>query len=230
MVEYELSDGVATITMDDGRANALSPSLQAAIHRALDRAAADGAAVVLAGRDGQFSAGFDLEVMAAGGAAAVDMVIGGFELGLRLLDLPRPTVIACTGHAIAMGAFLLLAGDYRVGAAGPFRIAANEVAIGMTMPHTPIELMRLRLHPSAVQRSAVLAEVFDPIGAATVGYVDHIVEPDRVMDDARAAARSFLDLDASAHARTKRRVRGPAVDAIRTAIERDRTELTSLLG
>jgi enoyl-CoA hydratase len=100
----------------------------------------------------------------------------------------------------------------------------------MTMPHTPIELMRLRLHPSAVQRSAVLAEVFDPIGAATVGYVDHIVEPDRVMDDARAAARSFLDLDASAHARTKRRVRGPAVDAIRTAIERDRTELTSLLG
>jgi enoyl-CoA hydratase len=91
MVEYELSDGVATITMDDGRANALSPSLQAAIHRALDRAAADGAAVVLAGRDGQFSAGFDLEVMAAGGAAAVDMVIGGFELGLRLLDLPRPT-------------------------------------------------------------------------------------------------------------------------------------------
>ncbi|MCB0968265.1 MAG: hypothetical protein KDB37_15645, partial [Ilumatobacter sp.] len=99
MVEYELGDGVATITMDDGRANALSPDMQESIGAALDRAAADDAAVVLAGREGRFSAGFDLSVMSAGGQAVVDMVIGGFDLSLRLLEWPRPVIVGCTGHA-----------------------------------------------------------------------------------------------------------------------------------
>jgi enoyl-CoA hydratase len=229
MVEYELDGRVATITMDDGKANALSPPMQAAIHGALDRADGDEAAVVLAGRPGRFSAGFDLQVMAAGGSGTVDMVVGGFELAARLLERQRPTVVACTGHAMAMGAFLLLSGDFRVGATGDFKIAANEVAIGMTLPFAPIELMRMRLQPSAVQRSAVLAEVFDPIGAATVGYLDRIVEPERVVPTAQGLAASYLQLDETAHRATKQRLRTAALDAIRAAIERDRIALTEAL-
>lgn len=229
MVDYELDGRVATITMDDGKANALSPSMQAALDEALDRADRAEAAVVLAGRPGRFSAGFDLQVMAAGGSGTVDMVVGGFELAARLVERSRPTVVACTGHAMAMGAFLLLSCDYRVGAAGEFKIAANEVAIGMTLPFTPIELMRLRLHPSAVQRSAVLAEVFDPIGAVSVGYLDRIIEPDRVVPTAQQLAATYLQLDETAHRATKQRVRGAALDAIRAAIERDREQLTTAL-
>lgn len=229
-VAYELADGVATITMDDGRANALSPAMQHAIHAELDRAEADGAAVVLAGREGRFSGGFDLSVFNDGVEATRDMVIGGFELALRLLEFPKPTVVACTGHAMAMGAFLLLSADYRVGAAGPFKIAANEVAIGMTLPYTPIELMRLRLSPSAVQRSAVLAEVFDPIGAVTVGYLDHIVEPEAVLASAQDAAARFLQLDQGAHAATKQRVRADVLGAVREAIAADRAGFDRMSG
>lgn len=230
LVHYELNDGVATITMDDGKANALSPAMQQAIHGALDRAAADEATVVLAGRDGRFSAGFDLQVLAAAGQEAVDMVIGGFELAVRLLERDRPTLIACTGHAMAMGAFVLLAGDERIGAAGAFKIGANEVAIGMTMPFFAIEMMRFRLSPAGVQRSAVLAEVFDPIGAVTVGYLDHIVDPGHVVPVAQERAAAYLHLHPRAHRETKHRVRGDVIVRLRDAIERDRQDLLAAMA
>lgn len=230
LVRYELGDGVATITMDDGRANALSPSMQHGIHEALDRADADDAVVVLAGRDGRFSAGFDLQIIAAAGQDSIDMVIGGFELAVRLLDRARPTVVACTGHAMAMGAFLLLAGDDRIGAAGAFKIGANEVAIGMTMPFFAIEMMHLRLTPSGVQRSAVLAEIFDPIAAVSVGYLDHIVDPDHVVSVARERAAAYRQLHPRAHRETKQRLRGDALDRLRDAIALDRAGLSAALG
>lgn len=230
MIHDELVDGVTTITMDDGKANALSPTMQEAINECLDRADAAEAAVVLAGRDGRFCGGFDLQVMSDGGEATVGMVIGGFELALRMLERPQPTVIACTGHAMAMGAFLLLSSDHRIGAAGPYKIAANEVAIGMTLPHTAIELMRLRLTPAALQQSAVLATTFDPESAVVAGYLDRVDQADNVVAAAREAAAGFLALDARAHRSTKRLVREPAAAAIRGAIDRDRNELTNLFN
>ena len=230
LIRYEASGGVATITMDDGKANALSPAMQLAIGDALDRADDDDAAVVLAGRDGRFSAGFDLQVMAVGAQESVDMVIGGFELAVRLLERHRPTVIACTGHAMAMGAFLLLAGDDRIGAAGAYKIGANEVAIGMTMPYFAIEMMRSRLSPSGVQRSAVLAEVFDPIAAVSVGYLDHIVEPQHVLPVAQERADAYRRLNQRAHRETKQRIRGDLIARLRGAIEADRRGLLAMLG
>lgn len=230
MIHYDLTEGVATITMDDGRANALSPEMQHAINDALDRAADDDAAIVLAGRDGRFSAGFDLSVMSSGGQAVVDMVIGGFDLSLRLLEWPRPVVAACTGHAMAMGAFLLLSCDERVGADGPYKIAANEVSIGMTMPHTAVALMRMRLTPPAFQRSAILSEVFDPVGAAGAGYLDRTAAPEQVVGEAQVRAAAHLALDARAHRDTKRRVRESGLEAMRAAREADRAELTTLFS
>lgn len=129
LVSYQLRDSIAVVTLDDGTVNVLSQQMLGDIDGALDRAAADGATVVLTGRPGVFSAGFDLRVLRAGGEEALALLRAGFELAARVLSFPEPVVIACTGHAIAMGAFLLLSGDYRVGAAGPYKITANEVAI-----------------------------------------------------------------------------------------------------
>src|SRR5580765_5811092 len=120
LVTYVLGDGVATITMDDGKVNVMSNAMQAEINAALDQAIDDGAIVVLAGREGVFSAGFDLPTLRGGGDDGLRMVRGGFELAHCVLGFPLPVVMACTGHAIAMGTFLLLSGDYRVGAEGPF--------------------------------------------------------------------------------------------------------------
>jgi enoyl-CoA hydratase len=153
LVRYEVADRIATIAMDDGKVNALSPAMLAELNAALDKAEADRAAVVLTGREGVFSAGFDLTVLRAGGPAAVDMIRAGFELSLRMLSFPTPVIIACPGHAIAMGVFLLQSGDYRIGATGDYRIVANEVAIGLTMPHAAVEILRQRLTPACFNRA-----------------------------------------------------------------------------
>jgi enoyl-CoA hydratase len=229
-VTYSLAEGVALVALDDGKANALSPAMQAEIHAALDRAAGDPAgALVLAGRAGRFSGGFDLKVMGTAGAEAAAMVRGGFELAERLLTFPKPVVIACTGHAVAMGAFLLLAADWRVGTAGPYKIAANEVAIGLIMPRGAVELARQRLTPAHLHRSLLLAEEYAPEGAVAAGYLDELAPEGEVEAAARRAAARLAALSRPAFHATRERTRGPALAALRAAIEADDADLSALL-
>ncbi len=220
-----------TITMDDGKANALSPSLLADLGRALDRAAADvegGGAVVLQGRDGVFSAGFDLNVLRGGGPEASDMVLTGFATAARLMSFPAPVVVACTGHAIAMGAFLLLAADYRIGTHGTYRVAANEVAIGLTLPRSAVVLLEARLTPAAFQRAALLAESFGPDDAVAAGFLDRVVEPgDAPVAAANVAAELNERLVAAAHAESKLRARADVLARLHAAISADAEDLRS---
>jgi enoyl-CoA hydratase len=229
IVSYEAHDAIATVTLDDGKVNAMSVAMQTAIHSALDRAEADQAVVVLTGRAGVLSAGFDLQVLAAGGEAARAMLRGGFELSARMLAFPRPIVIACTGHAIAMGSFLLLSGDFRIGTTTPCKITANEVAIGLTMPHAALEILRQRLTPAAFVRAATLAEVFTPTSAEAAGFLDQVVASEDLTTATLAAAARFAGLDRAAYAATKRRSRSRLLDDLRAAIERDAEEFAARL-
>jgi len=224
-VHYEQSERVARVTMDDGKVNVMSLAMQKALHLALDRAEAEEAVVLLTGRPGVFSAGFDLVTLRAGGTKARDMVIGGFELSERMLSFPTPVVIACTGHAIAMGAFLLLSGDYRIGPDGPFRFQANEVAIGLTMPRAAVEILRQRLTPSCLTRAVTMAETFRPEDAVAAGFLDEVVAGGEVMERAEAVADQATALDGGAHRSSKLIVRHQSLEALRTAIEADRAEL-----
>lgn len=223
LVSYHEAGPAAIVTMDDGKVNALSMAMFGEVNAALDRAGQAGATVVLAGREGIFSAGFDLKVLRAGGPQAAALVQAGFELSARLLAFPAPVVVACTGHAVAMGAFLLLSGDFRIGAAGPYRITANEVAIGLTMPRAAIEICRQRLAPAHLSRALILAEVYSPADAGPAGFLDRTLPPGEVVPAAQAIAGQLSRLDRAAHAATKQRVRPLA--AIRQAIEEDRGAL-----
>ena len=169
---------------------------------------------LLSGRDGVFSAGFDLGVIRGGGDDAVSMVRGGFDLAHRMLSFPTPVVVACTGHAIAMGVFLLLSGDYRVGADGPYKLMANEVAIGMTLPRAAIEILRQRVTPAHFNRAAILAEAYSPANAVEAGFLDQVVEPSRVLAVSGEMATAFAKLDLAAHAATKMRLREQTLAAI----------------
>ncbi len=228
LVSYQLQDSIATVTLDDGKVNVLSRQMLRDIDDALDRAAADGAVVVLTGRPGVLSAGFDLRVLRAGDEeAAADLVRAGFELAARMLSFPRPVVIACTGHAIAMGAFLLLSGDYRVGAAGPYKITANEVAIGLTMPRPAVEICRQRLTPAHFNRAVVNAEVHAPDAAVEAGFLDRLVDETQLAGAAREVAEQLRTLDLAAHAATKLRARDTTLAAIRVAIDLDYAAVTT---
>jgi enoyl-CoA hydratase len=221
LATYRLEDSIATITMDDGKMNVLSVDMLSAVAAALDRAEADRAVVILTGRDGVFSAGFDLRVLAAGGRSAYEMVRMGFELAERLLAFPAPVVLACTGHALAMGAFLLLSGDYRLGAAGPYRIGANEVAIGITMPFFGVEMCRQRLAPAHFHRAVANAEIYRPEEAVAAGFLDRAVPAPQLDDAARSTAAELARLDLGVHAASKLRARDSALKAVRAAIDAD---------
>ena len=218
---YQLKDSVATITMDDGKVNVMSVAMLSALNAALDRALEDRAVVVLTGRPNTFSAGFDLKTLTAGGADAQKMVTMGFELGHRMLSFPTPIVVACTGHAIAMGVFLVLAADYRLGADGPFKIGANEVAIGITMPHFGVEICRQRLAPAHFNRAVIFSEMYSPTDAVPAGFLDRVVPAADLQNEAQKLAAALTKLNMTAHAASKLRLRDQTLKAIRAAIDAD---------
>ncbi len=217
LVRYEVAHGIATITLDDGKVNALSPAMQAAINGALDRAEADGAVVVLTGREQTFSAGFDLR---AAPEEWPEMVAGGGELAARLLGFPCPTVAACNGNAIAMGAFLLLSCDVRVGAEGPFRIGLNEVAIGLTLPWFGVECARHRLTPPYFDRCTVTGAFLEPGEAVAAGFLDRVVPAEGVAAAASGEAQVLTTIDRNAHSATKLRTRERAIAGVEDGVAR----------
>ena len=215
---YELTDGIATITMDDGKVNAVSPDMSTELLGHLDRAEAEEAkVVVLTGRERTLSAGFDLKVEPAGWPA---MMAVGARLSARMLSFPRPVVVACPGNAIAMGAFLLLSADYRIGADGEGRIGLNEVAIGLTLPWFAIEIARHRLPRPAFDRCTVTGVLLDPQEACAVGFLDEVVSADQLQDATLTAARQLATINAAAHAATKLRIRREVLAGIEDGIAR----------
>lgn len=183
--------GVVEVHLDDGKANAISPTVVRGLHDALDRAETDGKAVLLVGRPGRFSAGFDLSVMQEGPDEARRLVGSGAELALRIYEFPMPVVMACTGHALAMGAILLLAGDLRIGTEGDFKIGLNEVSIGMPVPIFGTELARDRLTPRHFTRAVSHATIYSPTDAVKAGYLDEVAAPEALLDVARERAREL---------------------------------------
>jgi len=221
LVTFRQHDDHSTIVLDDGKVNVLSLAMQAEIAAALDQAQRAGTPVVVTGRAGTFSAGFDLRTLRGGGTDAAAMLRGGFELALRLLEFPLPVVAACSGHALAMASFLLLSVDYRIGADGQYRIGPNEVAIGLVMPMTAVEICRARLDPVHFDRAVNSAEIFDPAGAVRAGFLDVVVDESELAAAASAKAAALGTLDLAAHAATKLRSRAASLAAIRRGYEED---------
>ena len=224
-VSYGLKDGVAQIVLDDGKVNVMSTTMLGEIAAAFDRAETEAEIVVLrSARPGLFSAGFDLKVFAAGDAAkSLDMVRAGAELALRLMSFPHPTIGVMEGHAFPMGTFLLLACDVRLAARGPHRMGLNEVAIGIAPPSFAIELARSRLHPAWLSRTVTLGEMYEPDDALTAGFLDRVVAPEKVGPALEEIITAFRAIHRPSHATAKKRLRQPAVDAMRAAIDRELT-------
>jgi enoyl-CoA hydratase len=213
---------VAVIDIDDGKANALGFDVLAGIQAALDRAEAEAGAVVLAGRPGKFSAGFDLSVMTGSPEGARDLLGQGAELGLRLFEFPRPVVLAVTGHALAMGGILLCCADIRIGADGPFKLGLNEVAIGMPVPSFAVEICRDRLSKRAYTQAIQLARIHDPAQAMDAGFLDEVVAPELVRDRAVEVAAELADrLHAGPFRATRRTIRGELAGQVREQLAAD---------
>lgn len=219
LVQYDLRDQVAILRMDDGKANALSPAMLAALGAALDRAQAEARAAVFFGRPGRFSAGFDLKVMMSSPEAAVGLVKAGGELFLRLLLFPLPVVMGVTGHALAGGALLSACGDVRLGARGDFKLGLNEISIGLPVPILAHELARMRLDPRRLEEATLRATIYSPEEAQVVGWLDRVCAPEVLEAEVMAEAGRLLSFAGPHYALTKQTLRREAVRYISESID-----------
>lgn len=216
---YELRDNVASITMDDGKVNAVTPALAEELMAAIARAETEAGAILLAGREGKFCAGFDLKTIQGGDSAAASALLNqGGAVALRLMESPLPTIALCTGHALAMGALLLLACDTRIGVEGNFKIGLNETAIGMPLPVFGVEIPRVRLANNALTAAVVQSRLYDPVAAVSAGYLDMALPASDAAEQALQVARQLGGLPGKAYAANKRSVLGNAIDIIKPTL------------
>ena len=224
LVSYAFADGVATLTMDDGKANAMGPAMQAALNAALGRAEADKAFVLLTGRPGVFSGGFDLSVFKAGDPQVTfQMLTGGAQLAQRVLSYPHPVVAACSGHAMAMGLFLLQCADVRIGLNAGATFQANEVLIGMTLPYFALEVIRERV---ATPHLHLVGTGLAYSGATAVqaGLLDEAVAPEALAAAVQAQVDRLKKAHPASFTATKQRLRARVMAALPQAIESDKAD------
>ena len=220
-VTYTSEENYAIITINNGKANAISHEVVTGLNAGLDKAEKDNKVVILTGKEGIFSGGFDLKVMTKSPESAKELVTKGSKLSLRMLSFPQPIIIACSGHAIAKGAFLLLSADYRIGLEGDFKIGLNEVMIGMTMHNAGIAIAKARLSEVYLNRSVNNAEIYNSKQAITAGFLDLIVPESHLLPTAIKVAEMSSKLNKKAHAETKLKVRKQHLEDLEKAIELD---------
>lgn len=217
-VAIAIEDGIARITLDDGKANALNDRLLGPLDRALDRAEAESAALLIAGRTGFFSGGLDLKTLPFMELGPLHDTLALFaKVTLRLFTFPRPVVAASSGHAIAGGTVLLLGADERFGADGKFRVGLNETAINLTLPRYVVEMARAQLPATSINRVVIAGELFSPQDAKVVGLYDHVVAPEELQDRALARARVLAALPERAYKDNKLMIREGAAKLGREA-------------
>ena len=225
LVRYEQADSVAIVTMDDGKVNALSPALIAELETTFDRAEKQAKAVVLTGRKDRFSAGFDLRVLMSGPKPATELLTAGGALFLRLYELSKPLVIACTGHALAGGVLLAATGDTRIGARGDYKLGLNEVQKGMPVPTLAFELARDRLDPREITASVVQAKIYNPDEAASAGWLDRVVDEAELADAALAEAKRLAQMPGGAYGMSKKSLRAGTIERIRSGFAKEIAQL-----
>lgn len=221
LVRYDLNKDVATLRMDDGKANVMNIAMLSALNEALDRAEKEARVVVLSGREGAFSGGFDLTVFKRGGPDVQTMLEAGMRLCARLVDYPLPVIAACTGHAVALGAFLLLSCDLRVGVDVGARFQINEVRMGMVLPRLTLEVCRRKLAPAQLHAAATLGLAFTPASALVAGFVDELVPAYAMQEAVQRHCADLLTLDVKTFATNKRRINAQVIEAMARAIDAD---------
>ena len=223
-------EDVSIITLDDGKANVFSPAMTQAVNDCLDKVSTEKGSLIITGRPGMFSAGFDLKVIAAGDLTATrEMSLNGFKLLSRIFSFPRPVLAACSGHGIALGTFLLCCCDYRIGAKGEFLVGANEMRTNMVIPIPILELIKFRVAQAHKYRAVLGAEMYPIESAIEAGLIDEIVEPEALMEVALTKAKDLATLGHPSYTLTKELYVAEPATKINDAINAFDSEAESLI-
>ena len=220
LATLESNGDVSIITLDDGKVNVFSPDMIEQLNIILDKVPEDKGSILIQGKEGMFSAGFDLKVMQGGDTEAMSkMAAGGFKLLARVYSFPRPVVVACSGHAIALGAFLLCCADYRVGAKGEYIVQANEVRNNMSIPTPILEISKSRISKAHWYRAILNAEAYNIEDSIEAGYLDEVVEATNLSNRAMEVANDLATLDHPHYKMTKELDQKATLDKVLSSIQ-----------
>lgn len=214
-----MKDDIATITLDDGKANAIDWEWMAAFIALLDQAEAEAKALIITGRSGVFSGGFNLKKLPSASREQLSQLLDdASEMLARIYESKLPIIAACSGHAIAMGSFFLCACDTRIGTKGDYKFGANETLNNMNLPIFAVELPRDRLSPHYMTRSLIQSEIYGVDDAIKAGYLDMAVDAEMLLPTAEKLAAQMAQLPGRAYAANKKFVRTHTIKRIRDAI------------
>ena len=221
LIQYSLQNEIATIHLNDGKANALSYEMISALRSAIEQAESEARVAVIMGMPGKFCAGFDLKVMQQSMSAAVDLLKAGGALYIQMLRCSIPLLSACTGHAVAGGALLLAYSDYSIGVEGSFKLGLNEVHIGLPLPLLAIEITRHKLDPRRFNEATALGRLYSPVEAQKVGYLNQTTSPETFEETVQQTAKALTQINPMAFRETKKRLWGDLATQIEKTLESD---------
>ena len=195
---------VSIITLDDGKANVFSPEMSQQIDECLDQVATEEGCLVITGKEGMFSGGLDLKIIQSGDIERIqEMSSKAFKLLARIFSFPRPVIAACSGHAVALGTFLLCCCDYRIGIKGDYMLGANEMRTNMVIPTPILELIKFRVNDSHKYRAVLGAEMYNYNQAQEIGLIDDVVDIDNLMNAAKEKAKDLATMGHPSYTMTK---------------------------
>ena len=214
MIAIDSIEGVAVLTMQHGRANALDTEFCEALTARFAELRGDAAeAIVLTGAGGIFSAGVDLKRVSADGADYVRAFLPALHrLYEEVYFHPKPVVAAINGHAVAAGAILACCADRRIMGHEAGRIGVTELLVGVAFPALAFEILRASVPAEYLAEFAYSGATYMTDDALECGWVDEIAEPDEVIEDAVAVARELASISPAAFAETKSQLRAPVAE------------------
>ena len=212
-------DDVSLITLDDGKVNAFSIEMLEAFNEKLSQVPRNNGSLIIKGREGIFSGGFNLKTFSSGDPEQINKMLKlGFETLYEVYTFPRPVIAAVSGHAIALGIFLTSCCDYRIGVKGDYILQANEVRNKMSIPTQLIEIAASRLNKSHIYRALFHAEPYPIALGVEAGWLDELVDQKELEKRTLEKAKNLSELGHPYYKETKEILLGETFQKIKSAI------------
>ena len=212
---------ISIIKLDDGKANAFSYEMLSQVNELLIKVSRDSGALVITGREGLFSGGFDLKTLATGDMEKITkMVQLGYRLLLELFSFDRPIIAAVSGHSIALGLFVTCSADYRIAIDGKYVCQANEVRNNMDIPLQIMEILKARVNKKYFYPAVYHSDVYSVQESVEVGYIDEVVSEDQFMKRVMEKAKELATLPHPFYANTKKTAQDDIRQKIADAIDK----------
>jgi enoyl-CoA hydratase len=189
-LRIEKTGPVAELILDRPPVNALDGQLLAELAQASASLERDDAVhgVLVRGEGKCLSAGLDLAEVVTLDRAGAEAFFTRFDAAFgAAFAFSKPMAVAVDGHAIAGGMVLALCADFVAVGRGAHKVGLTELTVGVAFPRVAFEIVRLALPPRALRLLVYGAAAIPVSEAFDLGFGDVLV------DDARAAARSWLE-------------------------------------